>query len=443
MLKSKQMRGIRRVPVTLRILANKEIRRLPVKVVLGLSELFKNSKITKFAGKYYMNSFTPPYPSPAFTQFLKSIRYLRSGQGIPVYTDIAITKVCPYRCWHCSYQKREVGEDRSLEQLKRLIGDLLDMGGCIIGITGGEPLTRRDLPELIASIDERAASLLFTTGFLLTTQLAGQLKEAGLTMPIISLDHYKKEVHDELRGYKGAFELAIDAIKIFKEKGFYVCLTMAPTKDVVNVKNEIHKYLTFVQELGVHEVRIAVPSLSGNLLGKSELEFGYNERQLLNELNLYYNTKTNYPSVSSFSLIEGKEQFGCGAGYHFCFIDHLGNVCPCDVSPLRFGNINDSAFRDIWRKMTGYFHSPRSSCYSNVVSKSVQELFEGYLPLSQQSSEEIVKKMPPTVVEYELPDFYRKIGFKKRRIDGVETYENSRFNQPFTHPKRCSHEGKD
>lgn len=412
-VQSKQLSGIGKLPAIIKMMSNKEVRALPLQVVLGINSVFKHGKMTKMNGKVFMNSFSPPFPSEAFDRYVRGIKYLRKGQGIPIYTDIAITKKCAYSCWHCSYKNREPGNELETEQLKNLIGNLLDMGTCIVGITGGEPLLRNDLPEILSAIDERAASFLFTTGYNLTSGLAEQLKEGGLTIPIISLDHYKKEIHDELRGFKGAFEMALDAIKIFKEKGFYVCLTMAPTKDVANARAEIERYLSFVKDLGVHEVRIAVPSLSGNLLGKTDIKFGINETTVLNELNIFYNTKTKYPTVSSFSLIESKDQFGCGAGFHFCFIDHMGNVCPCDVSPLKFGNITETDFKNIWSKMTGYFHSPRGTCYSNVVSESVKELFEGYLPLSIASSEKIVQDHPPTTTEYQLPRFYQDIGFKR------------------------------
>ena len=133
----------------------------------------------------------------------------------------------------------------SLEQMKKSIREVQDMGVSVIGLTGGEPLIREDLEEIIASIDSRSMPIMFTTGFGLTVERVRKLKEAGLVIPVLSLDHYTSEVHDKGRGRKGIFEGTLKAIQMFKDEGFYVAVSFVPTKSLVDDKKEFFKMLDF------------------------------------------------------------------------------------------------------------------------------------------------------------------------------------------------------
>ncbi len=375
-----------------------------------IMEMLESGKLTLHKGRIYVNSFMPIVGTKGFFTLLKDLEEIRPGHGIPIYTDIAVTQQCPYNCWHCSYKERESGQQLSTSHYMRILDELVDLKGCIVGFTGGEPLTNPDLEKLIAHVDGRMGTLLLTTGYSLTYDRAVALKEAGLDIPVISLDHYTEEVHDKLRGYKGAFRNALNAINLFKKAGFYVVTTMAPTKEIVNADSEIDTYLQFARDIGVNEVRIAAPSLSGNLLKKSGSKFGSSEHEFLQNVSIEYNKRKGFPTVSAFSLIESKEMFGCGAGFHFCFVDHMGNVCPCDVSPLRFGNIRDMSLREAWENMSSYFKCPRGDCYANVINEAVSAK-NSKLPLSWEDSIDIVTKLPSTKIRFTLPKLYDSIGF--------------------------------
>lgn len=109
----------------------------------------------------------------------------------------------------------------TLNQLKQAIFDVQKLGVSVIGFAGGEPLLRNDLEDIIAAVDdERSMPIMFTTGYQLTIERVRRLKEAGLEIPVISLDHYQAEKHDEGRRRKGIFEYALSAIRMFKEVPF-------------------------------------------------------------------------------------------------------------------------------------------------------------------------------------------------------------------------------
>jgi len=407
----KQICGFSLITLLVRMIGNNSVRSLPLSTLLAINNLFKEGKVTKVNEKYFFNSFMPPFPGEAFDRLIKNIHLLKIGIGVPISTFIAVTNQCYYDCWHCSYHSRVNDKILNIEELKNLINELQKLGCTMIGLTGGEPLLREDIAEIISLIDHRSASELFTTGYNLTFQKAKELKKAGLTYPVISLDHYKKQIHDKLRRYDGAYEIALEAIKIFRELGFYVVVTFAPTRDMVRDNKALNTYFDFVNSIGVDEVRVASPSLSGKLLGKEEERFSEEEMEHLCLIQGYYNKKRNYTKISSFPLYESKRQFGCGAGFHHCFVDHAGNVCPCDVSPLSFGNIRKKTFSEIYQLLQKYFYLPGVTCYSYTTKEQVMDKFQGTLPLSEIDSISIVNTFPPRP-DTDLPLFYKKIGLK-------------------------------
>lgn len=80
---------------------------------------------------------------------------------------------------------------------------------------------REDLEELIASIDERSVSYIFTTGYKLTYQRALALKEAGLFGIAISLDSLDAQRHNGMRHNDHAYDYAVEAIKMLKGRALY------------------------------------------------------------------------------------------------------------------------------------------------------------------------------------------------------------------------------
>jgi len=169
---------------------SKELRKLPIKQKLAMNYVSKESKLTRIGDKLYTNTFTPYFPSLAYDRFLKGVISITSGKPLPVITNFAITPRCPCNCWHCSYSDRSQKDMLSLEQLKKSISDVQDLGSSVIGLTGGEPLLRDDLEEIIASIDKRSMPIFFTTDYKLTQERVKSLKKAGLEM--VSKDNKKR-----------------------------------------------------------------------------------------------------------------------------------------------------------------------------------------------------------------------------------------------------------
>ena len=225
---------------------------------------------------------------------------------------------------------------------------------------------RDDLEDIIASIDKRSMPLIFTTGYKLTRKRVKRLKKAGLEIPVISLDHYKPEIHDRGRRKAGVFDYALKAIKLFQDEGFYVAVSFVPDKPLVSDRQEIFKVIEFFKDIGINDMRLTSPILSGKLISKPEEKLSDENVKTIFDIQKKCTKTKGYPGVFAYDFFESEKYYGCGAGFNYMFIDSQGNVCPCDFTMLSFGNILDRSVREIWEETSQHFCTPGPECYANV-----------------------------------------------------------------------------
>lgn len=406
-----QLYGLKRVLATLKMGMHRELKPLSLKQKLALNDVFKASKLTKLGDRIYSNTFTPYYPSMAYDRFLKGLISVVSGNLLPIITNFAVTAKCPCRCWHCSFAGRPKQGELSLEELKQGISEVQEMGTSVIGLTGGEPLLRDDLEDILASIDERSMSLLFTTGFQLTRERVRDLKKAGLGIPVISLDHYRPEVHDAGRRREGMFEWAVRAIEMFKAEGLYTAVSFVPDRKLMDHREELFKTLDLFRDLGVNDMRLTSPILSGQLTNRPESLFSKDHVRTVWEVQRFCTRTKGYPGVFAYDFFESKRYYGCGAGFNYVFVDAQGNVCPCDFTMISFGNLRERPMKDIWGETSRLFRLPGCTCYANKVSGHLENKGSEVFPLGPKESRSVVDSCPP-YDPLEIPDFYRKMRVK-------------------------------
>ena len=410
----KQLYGIQKILTTLKMGLNKELKKLSVKQKLAMNYVSKESKRTKIGNKIYTNTFTPYFPSLAYDRFLKGVISVTSGKPLPVVTNFAITPQCPCNCWHCSFSDRSKKDILSLDQLKKAISDVQDLGASVIGLTGGEPLLRDDLEDIIASIDNRSMPIIFTTGYKLTRDRVKGLKNAGLEIPVISLDHYSAKVHDKCRRKEGIFDDALNAIKLFQDEGFYVAVSFVPDKPLVSDRREIFKVIEFFKDIGINDMRLTSPILSGKLTSKPEERLSGENVGTIFEIQKKCTRTKGYPGVFAYDFFESEKYYGCGAGFNYMFIDSQGNVCPCDFTMLSFGNMLERPIGEIWAETSQRFCTPGPACYANISNDVVFSKKKAEWPLKKQATLEILEACP-SYHEERLPEFYKRMGFPFKR----------------------------
>ena len=393
----------------------REMRKLGLRTLLGMRPFLKHEKVARVGDKMMFNSFLPPFPSEAFRTLAKGIQGLKEGRAAPISTYIAVTNKCRFNCWHCS-RTRRCGKDMSRDELIRTIGELQDLGVSIVGLTGGEPLLRPDLEDLIGAVDERSTTILFTSGDGFTPERAASLRDRGLFGVAISLDHYEAEIHDERRGKKGAYATAIEAVRTARAHGFYTMIQLVATRDIAD-EHVLDRYLELASELGVHEIRLLEPMPTGELTGEQcSCCINGEQREILKRIHRKTNGSRSLPKVTSFAHIEHGDMYGCGAGFQHMYIDAAGNVCPCDFTPVSFGNVLEQPVAVVWQRMQDAFGQPGRMCFLLRNAAKLGATFEGKLPLDYEEIRSTCK-FPHGE---ELPGYYKMLGWDKEKAQSVK-----------------------
>ena len=410
-----QLYGLRRFMATLKMGRNKALKKLSLKQKLALNYVSKESKLTRIDGKIYSNTFTPYFPSMAYDRFLKGVIQVAQGQPLPVVTNFAVTPRCPCRCWHCSFANRSHQDVLSLAQLRTSIAEVQSLGASVIGLTGGEPLLRNDLEDIIACIDARSMPILFTTGYKLTAQRVQRLQAAGLEIPVVSLDHYNPQRHDKGRGLKGMHATALQAIRLFQDAGMYVAVSFVPDRHLVADRDELFKTIDFFRNLGINDMRLTSPILSGHLTERPEELLSPENIQTIFEVQKKCTQTPGYPGVFAYDYFESERYYGCGAGYNYMFIDSQGNVCPCDFTMMSFGNILQRPLTEIWTETSEHFKVPGPVCYANQSAEFLAAQKPQHWPVGRQTTQAVLKACPSYDLK-RLPEFYKRMGMSVDRF---------------------------
>jgi MoaA/NifB/PqqE/SkfB family radical SAM enzyme len=345
-------------------------------------------KPVSVGGRVILHSHLPPLNSRAYTRFVKE--HLLSRAAGPSHAQIGVTNACPQNCVYC-YNKRRTGRPMSTELVKKVIRGLKDMGVSWLGFTGGEPLMNRDLVSITDSVGDDCAVKLFTTGCGLTPQLASDLRNAGLFSVSVSLDHWKREEHDRVRRYEGAFNTALRAIDIFKNLGdVHVSVSSVLSKEMIR-NGSVERFLQFVSSLEVHEAWLSEtkPSLEGGCSGDQIITD--EERNRLIALQDQYN-KNGSMTVNYLGHFESKDHFGCSAGNKMVYVDAFGHVSPCVFTPISMGNVNDRPVRDIVREMRALFPT-EDRCFCNTNFELIRGWHRQSAPLSREETLSMLREV--------------------------------------------------
>lgn len=379
--------------------------KLPASHLWYLARQFKNENPHHHNGRFYVNTFFPPCPSKAFNRFLDAVI---DRKRVPYSTYFAVTDKCPFSCPHCSYGAHTQGS-LSTEQALNVIEQIKSLGTVTIGFTGGEPLLRDDITQLVAAAGDEVATILFTTGHRLDKELANALAKADLDCMMIGIESANPEQHDKVRGVAGSFEQAIKAIDLSLKAGLYTAISTVATRDKINT-GEIEKLAQLANKHAVHEFRVLEPIPTGSLRNQKNEVLSNVESQWLSDFHKQWNRKNTGSAISSFSYLESDYMFGCGAGFHHLFIDAMGNVCPCDLTPLSFGNVLQESLESIWLEMGNVFTSPRCGCLMKDLCENMNKFDGALLPLDIEKSHELCR----TIGSSELPEVYKNL-FKNRK----------------------------
>ncbi len=317
--------------------------------------------------KNVYNLYNPPLPSPAgLRPFERKLRSLAEKITFPATATLSVTPRCPCRCVHCSADRfvTDEREELSTDELKRVIDETLDLGVCTMIFTGGEPMARADLFDLIAHTDKsRAHAMIFTSGVLLTEKNAARLAEAGLGSLNVSIDSIAPQEHDTLRRVPGAFEKALAGARRARAHGILTGISTYATHETVE-SGRLEDLLKLAQDEGFHEVTIFDCVPTGKFLRRPDLRLGRKDIKRVRELADRYNAMEHPMGVIAQAKANGCDGGGCFGAFSQFYMTCYGDVNPCDFNPVTFGNVRDEPLEAIWRRMVGHpeFGAHRHSC---------------------------------------------------------------------------------
>lgn len=314
---------------------------------------------------YYINSFFPSFPSLAWSRMVETFTNItQNNWRLPAQADLVVTGRCHCNCWHC-FRAKHNNEDLDLETIRSCLNQLYEMGTSTIGITGGEPMLRDDIVDIIMSIPDGIQGQLYTTGHLIDDNFAKILKKSNITRCIISLDHYDKKVTCEMRHYEKAFDEALNAIKALNRSNIYTSVTVCITDKLLE-KEALSNYFEFVKSLAVSEIRIVMPIPQGKLEGKDFSRLYSDAVRYIKQFKKENAMNVNTPAVVNFCELESGNYLGCSAGAHYISINNDGNVTPCVALPLSFGNVKNEPIKTIFDNMGEYFPHSGRVCFGKI-----------------------------------------------------------------------------
>ena len=343
--------------------------------------------------KYYINTFFPSFPGKAWERLMANVYQIANeDKRIPMQCDIVVTGKCHCRCWHC-FRIKDKREDLSLEMIKENIQKLYDMGTVNLGITGGEPMLRPDILEILRSIPDGMEGQLYTTGHNITPEIAKEIKKTNVSRCIISIDHFNASRANDLRHYENAHQEAIEAVHNLVANDIYTAITLCVTDDLLE-PGALETYLKFATEIGPHEIRIVLPIPQGNLEGK-EVALLYNDAvKFVKEFRKVKAMETEIPTILNFCELESLGFLGCGAGANYISINNDGAITPCVAVGLSFGNIHEKPIEQIYDEMGTYFPRAAQICFgiNSGRVKTKENIHLDQTPYPEELSKEIAGK---------------------------------------------------
>ena len=168
-----------------------------------------------------------------------------------------------------------------LAVLRNLAGELQDLGAVMVTLTGGEPLLRDDLAEIVRAFDTRSCLVLGTTGEGLTAERARELRDSGVFAVGISLDSDRGSGTRPAAGQARGLPLgARGALQVARENGLYPYVVSVATREFLQ-RSRFLPFLRFAAGAGALEVHLLEPSATGKLAGQTEVLLTAAERQQL------------------------------------------------------------------------------------------------------------------------------------------------------------------
>ncbi|REE99062.1 radical SAM protein [Thermomonospora umbrina] len=279
----------------------------------------------------------------------------------PLAVHLEVVSACNLTCTHCFAGELPRRERRlTLDEIDRLFGQMAALGAFRLGLTGGEPLLRKDLFQIIdLALAHGLAPCVTTNGLLITEDVARAFGERDLVWLNVSLEGATAETNDRVRG-EGTFVKVLDRLEVLRRHARF---TLAFTIMSGNV-DEIEACAALAHQVGAdtavfrplypvgvarHDLDLMPTFAEYNtaLNTLARMDDGMMELRHIDPFGPHTRRETQ-------SVIH--QNYGCGAGNLVCSISVSGDVNPCSFLGPEFvaANVRERSLAEIWHHSTGF-----------------------------------------------------------------------------------------
>lgn len=267
----------------------------------------------------------------------------------PVAVVWEITNNCNFMCPHCRAYMAPSEDENAIEE--RILSEIIKNDVISVNLSGGEPLLNKRVTELVNRLSERNIDVGISSNGWLFEQKSEELIKNGLCFLQVSVDG-TREQHDKFRGVEGAFDRAINALRIARKYGIRTQMNVTITSQNLNT---LMYNIELAKKLDIDRIffRRVVP------VGKGDVN-----RYVLPEKEKYLKTITKISKLQIPNLdiaiddpiltVMKKESeielnsIGCTAGIKSLGISSKGDVYPCIFLREKLGNITEMDLAQIW-----------------------------------------------------------------------------------------------
>jgi pyrroloquinoline quinone biosynthesis protein E len=219
------------------------------------------------------------------------------------------------------------------------------LGALQVLLSGGEPLTRRDLSDVVAACQPRRMLVtMCTSGAGLSGDKLRRLARAGLAVIVFSLDGLEAATHDGNRGIRGLHARVLSAALEAREAGMKVIFNTVATKEKL-AGREIADLAALAEGHGA-TLNLTIPTPQGRWEGDEGVVLDVAARGRLEAVLRHPNVRTDVDSTYG--------RRGCPAAVEKVSVDPYGNLRPCPLLPAVWGSVREEPLSALWSRMRAH-----------------------------------------------------------------------------------------
>ncbi|MBI2667499.1 radical SAM protein [Candidatus Woesearchaeota archaeon] len=269
------------------------------------------------------------------------------------------TDSCNYKCKHCYLENIPEKDEMDYEEVMRIFSNSSLLKNTRIGISGGEPFTKRDIVDILTGLSKMGYKLEITTNGAFPEKIGDFLMNSNTTKVdiAISIDGLK-DINDEIRT-KGGFNKAIESIKIIKDIGVNLLQVNTVIQKLnINQLEEIKQYFSSFVD---HHFFIPLLSTRNNRVDYTDKEI----EKILEYMHYKFDIK--------YLITKGEFRIkDCHSGQTTCFIDPTGKVFTC-MTGQRYFFPRKNYFMGDLRKINYSFDDLWISKQAEIARKDVKK----------------------------------------------------------------------